>query len=258
MKAVQFSIVALLLLVNLGLGGLSAVQAQSNNPPVANAGPDQTVYEFSTVILDGTSSYDPDGDRDPITYAWTQIAGTFVTLLNANTAHPSFTAPHQSPTGHETLTFSLMVTDSFGATSSDSVDVTVQDTYVPPDCSSAQPSISTLWSPNHKFQRVRIVGVNERDPEITVLTAVTGTYQDEPVLGTGDGYTAPDAVIQTGGSVLLRAERANSGNGRVYHVFFTADDGYGGSCSGAVTVCVPITKNGSCIDEGPLYDSTRQ
>ncbi len=256
MKAVQFSNVALLLLVSLGLGGLSPVQAQSNNPPVANAGPDQTVYEFNNVILDGTNSYDP--DDDPITYSWTQIAGTFVTLLNPTTVHPSFTAPQQPPTGHETLTFSLTVTDSFGATSSDSVDVTVRDIYVPPDCSSAQPSIPTLWPPNHKFQLVRIVGVNEHDPEITVVTAVTGTYQDEPVAGTEDGDTAPDAVIQPDGSVLLRAERANRGNGRVYHVFFTADDGYGGSCSGAVTVCAPITRNGSCIDEGPLYDSTRQ
>jgi chitinase len=254
-KAAQFSVATLLLVVGLGVGFTSA-QAQVNHAPVANAGPDQTVYEGSTVRLDGSGSTDPDGD--PLTYSWTQIAGTPVTLSDANSAQPTFTAPNQAPKAQETLTFSLTVTDSFGASSSpDSVDVTVQDIYSPPDCSSAQPSVSKLWPPNHKFRQISIVGVTEHDPDITTLNiAVTSVRQDEPTVGTGGGDVAPDAVIQTDGTVLLRAERANSGGGRVYHITFTADDGYGGFCSNTVTVCVPITKNGSCIDGGALYDST--
>lgn len=253
MKVIQFSVVALLLLMSLGVGFTSA-RAQTNNPPVANAGPDQTVNESTTVQLDGTASTDPDGD--PITYSWMQIAGTFVTLSDARSAQPRFTAPQQPPTGQETLTFSLTVTDPFGASGSDSVNVTVQDIYSPPDCSSAQPSVSKPWPANHKFRQVSIVGVIEPDPAITLNIAITGVFQDEPTVGTGGGDRAPDAVIQPDGTVLLRAERASSGNGRVYHVAFTADDGYGGVCSNTVSVCVPITKNGSCIDGGPLYDST--
>lgn len=81
--------------------------------------------------------------------------------------------------------------------------------------------------------------------------------QAEPVNGLGDGHTSPDAVIQ-GNSVLLRAERAGSGNGRVYQVTFTADDGFGGSCTGAVAVCVPHDRGtAGCVDGGQLYDSTR-
>jgi hypothetical protein len=255
MKTAQFSVVALLLVAGLGVGFISA-QAQTNNPPVANAGPDQTVNEFSTVRLDGTASSDL--DNDPITYSWTQIAGTPVAISGANTAQPTFTAPHQPPRAQETLRFSLRVTDSFGASSApDSVDVTVQDIYAPPDCSHAQPSVSKLWPANHKFWYVSIVGVTEHDPEITLNIAVTSVYQDEPTVGTGGGDAAPDAVIQADGTVLLRAQRANSGDGRVYHVSFTADDGYGGSCSDTVRVCVPTTKNGSCTDGGALYDSTR-
>jgi hypothetical protein len=253
-KATQFSVVALLLLVGLGVGFTSA-QAQTNNPPIANAGPDQTVNESSTVQLDGTGSSDPDGD--PINYSWTQVQGTPVTLSDASSAQPTFTAPNQSPKAQETLKFSLTVRDTSGASSpADSVDITVQDRYAPPDCSSAQPSVSKLWPANHKFRRVSIVGVTEADPTITLSIAVTSVYQDEPTVGTAGGDAAPDAVIQPDGTVLLRAERASSGNGRVYHVGFTASDGYGGSCSSTVTVCVPITKNGSCIDGGALYDST--
>ena len=47
------------------------------------------------------------------------------------------------------------------------------------------------------------------------------------------------------------------GNGRVYHVAFSADDGEGGQCAGEVLVCVPHDQRPghACIDEGPLHDS---
>lgn len=56
----------------------------------------------------------------------------------------------------------------------------------------------------------------------------------------------------------VRAERGGLGNGRYYHIFFTADDGYGGSCSGEVLVGVLLNdgENGAPVDDGALYDST--
>lgn len=66
---------------------------------------------------------------------------------------------------------------------------------------------------------------------------------------------SPDSVIQ-GNQVLLRAERAGNGNGRVYRVTFTASDGFGGSCTGAVSVCVPRDRGAAgCVNDGQLYDS---
>jgi hypothetical protein len=67
------------------------------------------------------------------------------------------------------------------------------------------------------------------------------------------------AAINADGSFLLRAERSGTGDGRVYHVDFAAQNAFGGACSGTLRVCVPHDMgNGStCIDEGPLYDSTQ-
>jgi hypothetical protein len=53
----------------------------------------------------------------------------------------------------------------------------------------------------------------------------------------------------------LRAERDGSGNGRVYTIFFTADDGKGGTCTGSVKVSVPHDNGGTAIDDGPNFDS---
>lgn len=107
----------------------------------------------------------------------------------------------------------------------------------PPDCSRAAASLSELWPPDHRLVPIEVWGVTDPDGDPVTVT-VTGVTQDEPMLGGGDGHTCPDAVLQ-GGALSLRAERAGGGNGRVYVVSFTADDGKGGSCDGSVRVCVP-------------------
>ena len=89
-------------------------------PPVADAGPDQTTHPGAIAELVGTSSYSPDGD--PITFSWTQTVGPSVTLNDATTAKPSFTAP--AITARTTLTFTLTVSDGVFS-SSDTVDVVV-------------------------------------------------------------------------------------------------------------------------------------
>jgi len=128
---------------------------------------------------------------------------------------------------------------------------------VAPDCSAAQATPGTLWSPDHTLGTVAITGVTDPDNDPVAIT-VTSIRQDEPVNGRGDGNTAPDGVGVGSPLVMIRAERSGRGDGRVYHVSFTADDGRSGQCTGEVAVCVPHDQRpgAACVDQGPLFDST--
>jgi hypothetical protein len=221
-----------------------------NHPPTANAGPDQTVNEGSPVTLDATASTDP--DTDPLTYGWTQLSGTAVTLSDSASATPTFTAPFVSP-GGQALLFQLKVDDGLGGVAFDEVTITVFNVNDPPACELAQARPGVLWPPNHKMVPVKIAGVTDPNNDSVTITVIDVT-QDEPVNGLGDGDTSPDAVIQ-GSTILLRAERAGNGNGRVYRITFQADDGVAGICTGTVTVCVPHDRASGCVDDGQNYSS---
>ncbi len=81
------------------LGSQQVASAQTNQPPVADAGTDQSVGDGATVTLDGTASRDPDGAI--ARYAWTQISGAPVALSGAiplprALPHHSWLAPSDS------------------------------------------------------------------------------------------------------------------------------------------------------------------
>ena len=64
-----------------------------NNPPVANAGPDQTALQGNVIPLNGSSSSDIDGDN--LTYNWTFISfptGSTAALSDPLIVNPNFTA----------------------------------------------------------------------------------------------------------------------------------------------------------------------
>ena len=94
----------------------------TNQPPVANAGPDQTVRAGATVRLSGSGSTDP--DNGIASYQWRQISGTSLRLTGSSSVRASFVAPRVSSRS-VTLTFQLTVRDKAGLSSSDTVRVTV-------------------------------------------------------------------------------------------------------------------------------------
>jgi hypothetical protein len=96
-----------------------------NHPPVADAGPDQTVHSNDTVQLDGSASIDP--DQTALSYQWTAPQG--VSLDNSSAMQPTFVAPNSMDTLH--LTFTLSVSDG-SLSSTDQVVITVIPTnHVP-------------------------------------------------------------------------------------------------------------------------------
>lgn len=130
------------------------------------------------------------------------------------------------------------------------------DLNAPPDCSEAVASPDLLWAPNHKMAVIRILGVTDPNDDPFTIN-IDSIFQDEPVNEIGDGHSGPDGAGVGTKHALVRSERSALGNGRVYHIFFTATDSTGLSCSGEVTVGVLLNKSGRMpVDDGPLYDST--
>ena len=108
---------------NSATADLTVTLTNVNEVPTANAGRDQTgISGGATVILSGSGT-DPDAG-DTLSYAWSQTAGTSVTLTVADAASASFTAP-DSLMADEDLTFALRVTDAAGLYAEDSVTVAV-------------------------------------------------------------------------------------------------------------------------------------
>jgi N-acetylneuraminic acid mutarotase len=83
-------------------------------PPLANAGPNQTVHQGAVVTLDASGSSDPDGNL-PLTYLWSVVsmpADSTVTLSDPTALHPTFTADQVGD-----FVIQLVVTNSVGVAS---------------------------------------------------------------------------------------------------------------------------------------------
>jgi Big-like domain-containing protein len=173
------------------------------------------------------------------------------TRLNWQTFTDSFTPS----TSHTVVAMGIEIGGNTGYARG--VDDVVLSQNQPPVCDDAVPSVSALWSPNHKLVPINVLGVTDPDGDPVTIN-IDSIFQDEPVDGLGDGNTSPDGAGVGTATASVRAERAGGGNGRVYHISFTASDGNGGTCDGTVLVAVPKSKGvkGAAVDGGVLYDST--
>lgn len=95
------------------LGILVEVSDESNQPPVADAGKNKSVYSGERVTLNGLGSFDPDGGS--LQYHWSQVRGSKIPLLDPNSAQAQFLAPFVME--ERTFRFKLRVTDALGADS---------------------------------------------------------------------------------------------------------------------------------------------
>ena len=95
---------------------------QTNLIPVANAGPDQTVQVNTLVSLDGSESYDDDGDNDELSYSWVQTKGPKIDSFPNTSISPTF-----KPTEAGIYEFELIVNDGKDNSEPDSVIINVID-----------------------------------------------------------------------------------------------------------------------------------
>lgn len=100
--------------------------AATGQPPIADAGPDQTYLPGSKVVLDGSGS-----TGDGIKYSWVQTSGDQVTLIFRNSVHPVFIAPSVDYGQEKVYEFKLTVSNAYGQ-DSDTVKITVAKGQEPP------------------------------------------------------------------------------------------------------------------------------
>ena len=135
--------------VNSATTTFDVVVLPVNDPPVANAGPDQSTATLSLVVLDGSGSYDVDGNQ--LSFTWTAPAG--IVLSDPSSIHPTFTTPFSC----------IAKTYSFGLTVNDGAVNSAPD-YIVISVSAASPLIDlhpygfseTLFAGNASVQELTI------------------------------------------------------------------------------------------------------
>jgi uncharacterized repeat protein (TIGR01451 family) len=109
----------------------------------------------------------------------------------------------------------------------------------PPVITGAGADPFVLWPPNHRMVNVTVsYDVTDNCP-LPPGSCTLSVTSNEPVDGKGDGHTSPDWIVLDDHHVLLRAERAGNGYGRIYTITITCIDSGGNSSSESVTVTVP-------------------
>ena len=168
-----------------------------NTPPAANAGPDQTVTTGDLVTLDGRRSRDP--DRDPLTYKWRQVPGVGGTSIgtgpNPLTSESTYT--FEAPEGPVALSFKLTVTDSFGESASDVMNVTVKPVEIWGEWMDTDPVEYRRDGLTRERKQIRTSNLGNvevtwiHDPEpAEPLPPTPGNWVDtDPVVYRGDGLT---------------------------------------------------------------------
>lgn len=115
-----------------------------------------------------------------------------------------------------------------------------------PPALSVTASPNRLWPPNHKYVTVHatVAASDDRDPAPSVVLLSVTSNEPDDAPGSSDGNTRNDIVIVDDDTFRLRAERSESGTGRIYTITYLATDACGNTTQASATVRVPRTSKG--------------
>jgi hypothetical protein len=208
---------------------------KANQPPVANAGPDQMVdctgHSCALVTLDGTKSSDPDGDA--LSFVWTDESKNLV----GTSAVAQFTVPMGAHT------FTLTVTDAGGLTSTAVTHVTVRDTKPPTLQVSLSPKV--IGPREGKLvlvnATINVSDVCDANPSVKLVSITSNDPADRGQRKVNDVQAFGGGPVPFGTDVrsfLLRAERSEGGKGLVYTITYSATDASGNTTTATAQAAV--------------------
>ena len=184
---------------------LTRTVRKGNAAPIADAGPNQFLPGAQTVTLNGSASYDPDGD--PITFQWVQEAGPAVTLSAPTAAITTFAAA----TG-QVYSFRLTVKDPYGAqgiarvsitvgTPSSSAPLIVSFTANPTSINAGQSSTLSWQVSNADTVVISTLGSVALSGSQAVTPAATTTYTLTATHGTQTATAQATVTVNSGGGL---------------------------------------------------------
>jgi len=220
-------------------------------PPVADAGPDQTVDEDTLVIFNGTGSYDNNVKMGIVNYTWSFTDGSLQTLYDVM---PSYTF---SEPGSYQVT--LVVTDFASLTDTDTVNITVVD-VTPPVADAGMPqstyeNVTVTLNGTNSTDNVGIVNytwtfidgglVTLYGSEPTYVFSNPGSYNITLNVSDAEGYwdtdnvtvtvlpdstppiadAGPDQTSDTETIVVLDGSNSTDNSGIIANYTWTFDDG---------------------------------
>ncbi len=217
-----------------------------NEPPTADAGPDQTVEcdagGVSQVALNGAASSDPDDDI--VLFNWFRGSRTG----DGIGSHPTTTVPQTKGV----QTYVLRVIDSFAQADEDTTTANVVDTTPPVLTCSVSKSILTPFDNNLVNVGLSASAVDQCEGELPVGVSVFSDEDDEelssppplqnPPHDLGPPFS-PDAKDIAVGTLRLRQERRANRDGRVYLIVVDATDTDGNRGVDCCTAVVPLANS---------------
>jgi len=155
-----------------------------DNAPVADAGEDQDL-DPTVVTLDGSGSFDPNGD--PLAYEWSQLDGAGVELSNPTVSTPNFLGKAWG-----LYRFELQVSDGTVTSVPDEVSVTIRN--VAPTADAGPDQVVDAGT------QVMLDGSGSRDPNGDTLSC-SWSQAEGPAVALEDDLACTSTLVPTSSGV---------------------------------------------------------